>query len=294
MHIAVCLKHVPDPATVEVDPISGTIDTNRLLTTTNPADEVALELALRQCAEVGSVTALTVGAPASEAVLRNALAVGAHHAVRVWDDIPTPPTPTTIAMLLAAALRVAGDLPDMVLCGARSVERGSGQVPALLAEYLGWPIVTDVTSLELDTTASSTSARVQQRLERGAREEFAVALPAVLAFEAGLVRLRHAALPGLLAAQRAAIPTRTLHDMSIARADLRAAAPVVRAISAPRPRPRATFIPDSSLPPHERIEQILTAGVTRQAGQLLEGAPDEMADAIMAFLREKGFLEPVA
>lgn len=291
MRIAVCLKYVPDPATVEVDPLTGVIDTSRMLTITNPADEAALELALRLHAEsddmASEIVALTVGPAATEMVLRNALSVGVTSVLRVWDDLPVPLEPTAIAMLLAAALRREG-LLDIILCGTRSVERGSGQVPALLAESLGWPVVTDITHLEMDDG----TVRVQQRLERGAREEFVVPRPAVLALEPGLVRLRHASLTGVMKAKRATIPTRNAADLGLSVNDMRLPAPVIRAVLPPRPRPRTTFMPDSSLPPHERIEQILSAGVAREAGQLLEGPPDAMADAILAFLREKGFLIP--
>ena len=46
MRIAVCLKYVPDPGTIEVDPLTGAIDAGRMLYILNPADESALELAL--------------------------------------------------------------------------------------------------------------------------------------------------------------------------------------------------------------------------------------------------------
>lgn len=42
MHIAVCLKYVPDPSTVEVDPLTGLIAEDRVLYMLNPADESAL------------------------------------------------------------------------------------------------------------------------------------------------------------------------------------------------------------------------------------------------------------
>jgi hypothetical protein len=59
----------------------------------------------------------------------------------------------------------------------------------------------------------------------------------------------------------------------------------------PRPRPREIFIPDSHLAPEERISQIMSAGVTGKSGQVLEGPPEAMADAIIAFLEKRGFLD---
>jgi electron transfer flavoprotein beta subunit len=286
MHIAVCLKHVPDPATVEADPITGIIAPERLLYFTDPASEVALEYALQVAAPAGTVRVLTVGTQEAEAVLRRALSVGASSALRLWDAALHAPAPMVVARLLAAALQTDG-MPDVLLCGSRSADQGSGQVPALLAEYLGWPVATDVTHLEMHTG----HVRVQCRLARGAREERELRLPAIIALEPGLLRLRQASMMGMLTAARADIPVSSLADLGLTREDVRLPAPLLQAVGPARPRPRAMFMPDSSQPAHERIEQIISAGVTRKAGQMIEGQPDEMAEAIVAFLREQGFVE---
>lgn len=131
MNVAVCLKHVPDPATVEVDPVTAGIDEGRLLYVTNPADESALERALDLRGDGEAVFALTVGPPAAEVALGDSLAaVRGPRAAPVGRDVGWTEPPLTAA-LLAAALRAEG-APDLVWCGVR----GSGQVPALLAERL--------------------------------------------------------------------------------------------------------------------------------------------------------------
>ncbi len=286
MRIAVCLKYVPDPTTIEVDPLTGEIDAVRTLHMTNPADKAALEMALRLCADAGKVQALTVGPPAADAVLREALAVGADRVRRLWDDSLAYTKPPTTATLLATALKNQG-LPDLILCGARSVDRNSGKVPALLGEHLDWPVAIDVTHFEIEGDV----VRVQRRLSRGARAEGRIRLPAILALEAGVARLRHASLPGLMLAKRHEIPVHHLPDLGLSVQDLIFPAATLHAVMPPRPRPRTIFIPDSRLSPHERIEQILSAGVTRKSGEIVEGSPDEVADTIIAFLREQGLLE---
>jgi electron transfer flavoprotein beta subunit len=284
MRIAVCLKQVPDPATVEIDPLTGKLDHSRLLYIMNPADAAALELALGLRGATGQVLAYTVGPARAEMVLRAAVAAGADQVLRLAEP-PGTAAPAVTARLLAAALRAEG-LPDLLLCGTRSADRGSGQVPALLGAYLGWPVVTDVTQLEL----SGSVARVQRRRDRGAREVGDIHLPAVLAVEPGTARLRHAGLPGLLAAQRAEIPVYQPTDLQLAPADLRVTTPLQQKTIPPRPRPRTIFTPETVLPAHERIGQILSAGVTGKTGQILEGPPEQTAAAIIAFLRERGFL----
>jgi electron transfer flavoprotein beta subunit len=278
---------VPDPNTIEVDPLSGEIDAERTLHILDPADAAALEMALQLRSPGDSVTALTVGPVEAEAVLREALAAGADTVLRLWDETRTTTKPAVTSVMLAAALRTEG-LPDLVLCGWRSLARGSGKLPALLAEYLNWPVVTDITRLEIQAARVS----FQRRLARGARSEGEVTMPAVLAIAAENLRLRYAGLPGLMQSRRAPIPVRDLPDLGLSPLDLRFPASTVHAATPPRPRPRTIFIPDGNLPPHERIGQIMSAGVTRSASQVIEGAPEEVADAIIAFLDERGFLEP--
>lgn len=285
MRIAVCLKRVPDLATVEVDPLTGAIDERRLLSVVGPADTVALELALQLAGPDGNVLALSASPPLADEALRAALAAGVTEVLRLWDAAVPQPTPPQAALMLATALQ-AGATPELVLCGTRSSDNGSGQLPALLAEFLEWPVVNDVTRIEL----AEGLARVQRRLDRGAREELELDLPAVLAVEPGLVRLRHADLPGLMRAQRSSIPTRNLAELKLEVGDLAFPAAMLRAARVPRPRTRPIFTPDATRPPYERITQIITAGVTRKSGKVIEGPPAQMADAVVEFLRERGFV----
>lgn len=289
MRFAVCLTLVPDPETIEVDPLSGEIDPDRTLHILNPADAVALELALRLRAEGDTISALTVGPVDAETVLRDALAVGADRVLRLWDESRTTTKPAVTSILLAAALRTEG-LPDLVLCGWRSFARGTGKIPALLGEYLDWPVVTDILHLEIHAA----QVYFQRRLARGGRAEGEVTMPAVLAIAAENIRLRYASLPRLMQARRAAIPVRHLPDLGLSPLDLNFPASTVHAVTPPRPRPRTIMIPSGALPPHERVGQIMSAGVGRKTTQLVEGEPEDSAEAILAFLRDRGFLDQPA
>ena len=293
MRIAVCLKYVPDPGTIEVDPLTGVIAADRLLYMLNPADESALELALRLRPANGAVTVFNVGPVAADRLLQDALAAGADAAVRVWDESLHSLKPTITTILLAAALRVA-ELPDLILCGGHSVDRGSGTVPALLAEHLGWPVVTAVTQFEMQPDGSPV-LRVQRRLARGARAESEVSLPAILGLETGLVHLRQASLPNLMRVKHIPIPVYGLEELGLSPPDLHFPAMTLHEVMPPRPRARVTFTPDSSGSVQERVAQILSAGVAGKAGKIMEGgAPEQQADAIIEFLRQHGFLDQAA
>jgi electron transfer flavoprotein beta subunit len=286
MRIAVCLSRLPDPDTVEVDPLTGGIDVSRTLYILNPADAVALELVLRLRSPDDHVTALTVGPIESESVLREAVAVGVDEVLRIWEEGRTATRPAVTALLLATALRTE-PLPDLIVCGARTLAGGSGKVPALLAEHLDWPVVTDI----VEFTLQQSRACFQRRLAKGARSEGEVTLPAVLAIDSSAVSLRYASLPGLMKARRADIPVRHLADLGLSPVDLNFPSATVHAAMPPYHRPRDVFIPDSSLPPHERVMQVLSAGVVQKAGRIVSGPPEQMADTIIAFLREQGFVD---
>ena len=286
MRFAVCLSRLPDPETVEVDPLTGEVDPSRTLYILNPADAVALEMALRLRKAGDTVTALTVGPVEAESVLRDAIAVGADDVLRLWEEGRTATQPAVTALLLASALRTEG-LPDLLVCGARTLGGGSGKIPAFIAEYLDWPVVTDI----IEFSIHAARVRFQRRLARGARSEGEVTLPAVLAVEPGAAQLRYASLPSLMKAKRATIPFRYLPDLGLSPMDLKFPSATVHAAMPNYSRPRETFIPDSTLPPHERVAQIMSAGVGQKAGRIVEGSPEEMADAIIAFLCEHGFVE---
>ena len=287
MRIAVCLKYVPDPSTIEVDPLTGMIDTGRVLYMMNPADESALELALRLRPPDGSVTVFSVGPVEADRLLQDALAAGADAALRVWDDALGSLKPIVTTTLLAAALRVKA-LPDLVLCGGHSVDRGSGTVPALLAEHLDWPVVTDVTQFEIQ----SGRLRARRRLARGARAESEVTLPAILGLETGLVHLRQASLPNLMRVKHTPIPLYGLEELGLSPQDLHFPAMTLHEVMPPRPRARMMFTPDVGGSVQDRVAQIMSAGVAGKAGKILEsGTPEQQADAIIAFLCQRGFLE---
>ena len=287
MRIAACLKYVPDPSTIEVDPLTGMIDAGRMLYMMNPADESALELALRLRPPNGTVTVFSVGPVEADRLLQDALAAGADAAVRVWDDSLGSLKPTVTTILLAAALR-GQELPDLVLCGGHSVDRGSGTVPALLAEHLGWPVVTDVTQFEM----LSGRMRVQRRLARGARAESEVTLPAILGLETGLVHLRQASLPNLMRVKHMLIPLYGLEELGLSPQDLYFPAMTLHEVMPPRPRARIMFTPDPSASIQDRVAQIMSAGVAGKAGKIMDsGTPEQQADAIIEFLRQRGFLE---
>ena len=106
MNIVVCIKQVPDTkGGVKFNP-DGTLDRAAMLAIMNPDDKAGLEAALRIKDETGAkVTVLTMGLPKADAVLREALAMGADEAVLVTDRVLGGADTWATATTIAGALR---------------------------------------------------------------------------------------------------------------------------------------------------------------------------------------------
>jgi electron transfer flavoprotein beta subunit len=147
MKIAVCIKWVPDPEYPLRATADGVkLDTPGLVYMASPLDMVACEASVRlKEAAGGTVSLFTAGPQAADAGLRSGLALGADDATRVDFTGGGLSGGTRAGRLLAAA--IAREAPDVIVCGSRSPDSGSGAVPATIAERLGMPLVTNVVSI---------------------------------------------------------------------------------------------------------------------------------------------------
>lgn len=286
VRIAVCLQWVPDPASVETDPLTGRVRESRVVHRLNPADRGALGEAIRLRGLFGGqVAAFTVGPPAHEEALREAAAVGADTVLRVWEPELEGASPATVGAVLAEAIRPAR--PDVVLLGTASVHWGSGEVPVALAEALGLPAVTGVCAL--DILPGAREAVVQRKLERGEREVLACDLPAVFAVEPDIAEPPYAPLPGVLDSFFLSVPLLALRPPAASGAP-EVVSPASARLGPPRPRPRAIFTPDPRAPVWRRVEQIVSGGRPKKSGAILEGPPEWLAEHILAYLRQHDLL----
>lgn len=264
---------------VRVDPLTGALDAEDRDRGGNAAEMAALEHGLRLAEELGGrVTAVTVGPVAAAEVLRTALAAGAHEAIRVERDDQLEPgalvrNGADTATAIASALRE----PDLVLCGDRSADGGTGTTPAFLAARLGAAQALGVVKLESD----GRSLLAHRRLDGGSREVLRLPKPAVVSVEAAGVRLRRASLPAVLSAQKAtieAIPGEPKRS------------PRVVAAHAFRPRPRE-FPAPAGKTAHDRMLE-LTGALQERTPPTVVGplSAAEAADELLAYLQRHGYL----
>ena len=291
MNIVVCIKQTPDSSSVYIDPISGQVDAERFVQILNPADACTLEAAVRLKEQFGgTVLALTLGPEDAEGSLRAALAIGADQAVRLWHPQADSWGPFAVAAALAGYLRQ--HTPDLVLCGDSSSDWGSGSVGPAIAEYLGLPQITSVMQFAVtrDTPDSIPSLQVTRRLERGYREVLAAQLPLLLTVTSDLNEPRYPSLPAHMAALQATIPVYDALPLldNVANADQDET--VILEMHTPRPLTHRIAAPDSQHSAFERIGEILAGGATGRQTRIVEGSSEELARALVAFLREKGFV----
>ena len=196
----------------DVDPLTGAISASPHDRGPDRADFAALEHALSLAEKWDAqVIAATVGPAEADEMLKDALAAGATGALRV-EPAHRNSRPRAAELVgggqnrpaaLAAALREHYGVPDLVLCGDRSADRGTGSFPAFLAAALNAAQALGVVRLEPEGDGE---LRVHRRLDGGRREVLRVRRPAVVSVEAAGVRLRRAGLPETLASRRAVIP----------------------------------------------------------------------------------------
>jgi electron transfer flavoprotein beta subunit len=292
--IVACLRHSDHRPFV--DPVGARVDRDARGAAPAGAEWAALELALQIAQEWdGRVLAVCAGPPDADRTLREAAAVGAQVLRVVLPGVHAGGGPhgeleplevyldelasdgRAVAVALAGAIRGVGE-PDLVLCGSRSVDRGTGSVPAFLAAELRAAQALGLVRLDVD----GAGLLGERRLDLGRRERLRIPRPAVVSVEATGLRLRRAGMRSALAANRLEVP--------VAHPEV-PLSPVHRGTARPyRPRSRVVPAPagDSA---RERLLALTGALVERTPPTLLRpGSPAEAADALLDYLRRHEYL----
>jgi electron transfer flavoprotein beta subunit len=134
------------------------------------------------------------------------------------------------------------------------------------------------------------SLRITRKLERGYREILEAQTPLLITVTGDLNEPRYPSLPAHLAALGAKIPVIDPLSMDSTLGQDEADETTILEMSAPRPRPKHIAAPDSHHSAFERIGEIIAGGATGRQTKLVEGSPEELARALVEFLRDKGFV----
>ena len=161
LHIVVCVKIVPKPEEIRVDPSTRLLDRANARSEINVPDMNALEMALRLKDNYGGhISILSMGPPSIEAYLHASLAMGCDHIYLLSDRAFAGADTLATTYTLAQGIRKLGGA-DMVFCGEESSDGSTGQVPPGLAEWLGISQLTLLTEIDVD---------LQRGIARGRRE----------------------------------------------------------------------------------------------------------------------------
>ena len=144
----VCVKQVPDTKNITVDAMKedGTVNRGALPAIFNPEDLNATEEAVAFRERFGgTVTVITMGAPAACAVLRESLYRGADRAVLLTDRRAAASDTLATSYILSQAVKKFS--PDLVFCGRQAIDGDTAQVGPQLAQKLGLTAITYVEEL---------------------------------------------------------------------------------------------------------------------------------------------------
>lgn len=293
--VAVCVR--PTDPRPHVDPLTAAIEHDPDASVLPAAEAAALELGFRLGEHWSArVVVLSLAGPEADATLGELAALGAdvlrvEGGARAGAGGPTAPAPGPglgalaldqrgEARALAAAIAGLGPV-RVVLCGDRSSDRGTGELPAFLAHELGLPQALGLVRLE----AAGDGLVGLRRLEGGWREQLRIPTPAVCSVEGAGVVLRRASLAAVVATAGRAVPVVTVpvpvHPSG-----------AVRVVTGPPVpfRPPARVVPAPREPdPRDRVARLTGVLVSHEAAQVV-GPVDatEAADALLTYLARHG------
>ena len=262
MQIIVTVKLVPDTnADKRIDPGTKRLVRTGVETVLNPFDEYAIEAALQikeKRNDGSTVTIFTMAPESGKEIVRKALAMGADDAVMLSDAKLEGSDVSGTAYAMAAALKKVGF--DLLLCGTQSTDAITGEMPGLLAEYLGVPGLTYVRKIETD----GETIKAQRETETGYLD-VSVQTPVLVSVTKSINEPRYPSLKGIMGAKKKEIRTLALADLGLERA--------VGSDGA------KTQVVDLATPPGRSKGKVVAVA---------DGA--EGANVIVAFLKEKKLL----
>jgi electron transfer flavoprotein beta subunit len=202
MEILVCVKRVPATGgRINLTADGQEIDTRFLGFTISPHEECAVEEAVRIVeAQGGSSVVLTLGPPAAEEQLRDAMAIGIDRAILLeTDGREFDPVATAAAIVdTVRTQEAAGQTFDLILFGNEAADTGDFQVGIRVAVALDRPIVTGIKGLSVRDGVVA----ARREAPTGGWETYEIPTPAVVSVKEGLNLPRYPSIPGRLRAKR--------------------------------------------------------------------------------------------
>ena len=197
MNIAVLIKMVPDTESkLEVN--DGVLNDQNFKYMVNPYDEFAVEQAVQfKEAEGGKVTLLSLFSEDNsiDTDLRKMLAIGADEIVVLRQNGYRGDKPLANAKVLSDAIKEL-DI-DLVLCGIQGIDYYQAATGTMVAQMLGIPNISGVTSLEYN----SGTLKAKRQIE-GGLQTVETPTPAVISCQKDMNKVRFPALKDIMMSKR--------------------------------------------------------------------------------------------
>lgn len=211
MNIVVLVKQVPDTwSERKLTDADHTLDRESADAVLDEINERAVEEALQlQEAHGGEVTVIAMGPDRATDAIRKALSMGADKAIHVSDEALHGSDSLATAKVLAKAIGTVENV-DIVIAGNEATDGRAGAVPAMVAELLGLPQVTQLRKV----TVEGTTIKGERETDEGVAF-LEASLPAVVSVTEKINEPRYPSFKGIMAAKKKPVSTVTVADLGI-------------------------------------------------------------------------------
>ena len=197
MNIAVLIKMVPDTESkLEVN--DGKLSDQNFKYMVNPYDEFAVEQAVQfKEAEGGKVTLLSLFSENNsiDTDLRKMLAIGADEIIVLRQNGYRGDKPLANAKILSDTIKELKI--DLVLCGIQGIDYYQAATGTMVAQMLGMPNISGVTSLEYN----SGTLKAKRQIE-GGLQTIETSTPALVTCQKDMNKVRFPALKDIMMSKR--------------------------------------------------------------------------------------------
>lgn len=211
MNIVVLVKQVPDTTEMQVDKKTGTLIRTGVPTITNPDDLAGLEavLALKDKNKDIKVTAVTMGPPQADSMLRELFAMGVDEGYLLTDRAFAGSDTWATSNALAKALEL---IPyDLIVAGRQAIDGDTAQVGPQVAAKLDLPQITYVDAINyLDNEKIVITKSLEDRYE-----EIEMRLPGVITTLSTIAKPRYMRARGIFHAFEKEVKIITNEDLKL-------------------------------------------------------------------------------
>ena len=262
MKIIVCIKQVPGTTAVEVDEKSGVLKRDGVESKMNPYDLYAIEQALFLKEQYGgTVDVISMGPGQAQAVLKEAIYMGADRAFLVSDRRFGGADVVATSYTLSQGIEKAGNY-DLIICGKQTTDGDTAQVGPEMAEFMGIEHIANVLNV---LEKQEDFLLIRENQENNTRV-LRVPLPCLLTIEKEANTTRLPSFRRKLERKNDEVIVFTLDDFKDQN-------PVHYGLNGSATQVERIF------PPEKNVDK-----------QMIKGTAAETADALFEILQEKKFL----